>query len=644
MTTLDASAAADTFDMSDGKMVDYVDPVLAGYDIFSWSTSNGNHIHAYAQNATYDSNKYPTGGTVYPYIKIDLNADGNPNTDQGIDAIITPDSTIQLTDLVSPNGTDAQTAGDKFWSTLLSGNDTLIAPEAGNGHLFGDFLQVTAGEQLTGGSDTITAAATAIQGPVIVLGSSSARPELIGDASLVEGSNGTVGSLTGGDDHITTTNLDAYDLVGDVADVAEDGVVYGGDDFLRSNTVLTSFASSQDRAIIGDAGFNAAGTVYGGKDAITGSDYAFVDEFLTGDVYTQRGGAMTGGDDTINGRGGHDFIAGDVILLSGSLTGGADRIHGGSDSDVIAGDALQAGGEGPFGTIGGGSIVSVNAVCGNDVIYGDDGDDQIAGDVYSITGLAGGSSIAGGKDTLHGGQGDDQLYGDFGPASNALLSGHYTTTGGDDHLFGDDGDDFIAGQGGHDVIDGGEGSDTADYSDKGQSVVVSLDGSTSVAVKVGGVIEDHVRNIENLNGGSAADRLTGYAAANTLVGGGGDDALNGRVGNDILEGDAGADKFIFNTALGPENIDTIVDFVSGTDQIKLGTGAFAGLTSGGLSATAFYAHAGATAAHDSDDRIVYNKTTGDLYFDSDGIGGQSAVQFATLTGHPALVAGDFLVY
>ena len=40
-------------------------------------------------------------------------------------------------------------------------------------------------------------------------------------------------------------------------------------------------------------------------------------------------------------------------------------------------------------------------------------------------------------------------------------------------------------------------------------------------------------------------------------------------------------------------------------------------------------------------RIVYNTTNGALFFDVDGNGATAAVQFATLTGAPALTAADF---
>ena len=63
-----------------------------------------------------------------------------------------------------------------------------------------------------------------------------------------------------------------------------------------------------------------------------------------------------------------------------------------------------------------------------------------------------------------------------------------------------------------------------------------------------------------------------------------------------------------------------------------------------MKAAQFYAAPDATAAHDADDRIIYDTTTGKLYYDADGnLPGASAVQFALLTTHPTLTAGDFVI-
>ena len=94
------------------------------------------------------------------------------------------------------------------------------------------------------------------------------------------------------------------------------------------------------------------------------------------------------------------------------------------------------------------------------------------------------------------------------------------------------GNDVLRGGLGADVLDGGIGVDTADYSDKTVSVSVTLNGATNSSVLVNGVVEDTIRNIENVTGGSGADTLTGDGLANSLNGGSGIDTLTGGNGND----------------------------------------------------------------------------------------------------------------
>jgi len=175
----------------------------------------------------------------------------------------------------------------------------------------------------------------------------------------------------------------------------------------------------------------------------------------------------------------------------------------------------------------------------------------------------------------------------------------------------------------------------ADYRDKTTSLAVTLNGASNATVTVNGIAEDTVRNIENVYGGSANDKLTGDSLANLLAGGGGKDALKGA---------AGADIFLFNTALNfSTNLDHVVDFTS-ADTIELDNAVFSGLTTTGvLSASAFYSAAGATTAHDSSDRIVYNTTTGGLYYDADGSGGTAAVEFAILDNHAGVTYADLIV-
>ena len=72
---------------------------------------------------------------------------------------------------------------------------------------------------------------------------------------------------------------------------------------------------------------------------------------------------------------------------------------------------------------------------------------------------------------------------------------------------------------------------------------------------------------------------------------------------------------------------------------------FAALSAGALDPAAFNAGAGLIEAQDATDRILYDTTTGALYYDADGTAGEPAIHFAVLgiTTHPALAAADFAV-
>lgn len=135
------------------------------------------------------------------------------------------------------------------------------------------------------------------------------------------------------------------------------------------------------------------------------------------------------------------------------------------------------------------------------------------------------------------------------------------------------------------------------------------------------------------------DVLSGRAGNDRLDGGAGNDRLYGGTGSDTLTGGAGLDSFAFQDAL-TSGIDRITDFSSADDTIRLENAVFKGLPGGTLSSAAFYV---GTAAHDATDRIVYNQSTGALYFDIDGSGSAEAQQFAQLTPGTTLTYADFSI-
>ena len=50
-----------------------------------------------------------------------------------------------------------------------------------------------------------------------------------------------------------------------------------------------------------------------------------------------------------------------------------------------------------------------------------------------------------------------------------------------------------------------------------------------------------------------------------------------------------------------------------------------------------------TKATTADHHIVYNSTSGALYYDADGVGGAAQIQIATLSNHALISAGDIVL-
>ncbi len=153
---------------------------------------------------------------------------------------------------------------------------------------------------------------------------------------------------------------------------------------------------------------------------------------------------------------------------------------------------------------------------------------------------------------------------------------------------------------------------------------------------------------ENNNQSGKIALVIGSSGNNTLTGTSGNDVIFGMGGKDTLTGGAGADQFVFNTALkGSNTVATITDFSSAQGaKIDLDHAIFTKLTTGAfgaaLASNDFYDSANG-AAHLATDHILYNTTTGALFYDPDGTGTAAAVQFAVVAHHPTLTAHDFIV-
>ena len=164
-------------------------------------------------------------------------------------------------------------------------------------------------------------------------------------------------------------------------------------------------------------------------------------------------------------------------------------------------------------------------------------------------------------------------------------------------------------------------------------------------------------DLDRLVGGAGDDSLAGDAGNDSLAGGAGKDMLSGGLGNDWIAGGlgndrlfggAGKDVFVFDMKPHAKtNLDTVVDYNVRDDSIHLENAVFKGLGTKGtaakpakLSANMFWLGA---KPHDKDDRVGYDKKTGVVWHDSDGIGGAATQKIAILKKGLHVTAADFFL-
>ncbi len=226
---------------------------------------------------------------------------------------------------------------------------------------------------------------------------------------------------------------------------------------------------------------------------------------------------------------------------------------------------------------------------------------------------------------------------------------------GNDTITGGDGNDSINGAEGDDLISGGAGNDMLDYYDADAGITVNL--ALSGAQNLGGTAGiDTLSSIEQVWATAYADSVTGNESNNRLVGDAGDDTLAGGAGDDTLQGGAGADTVTGGTGIdqflldqlpvSASDYDVITDFVSGVDDVLINAPILLGITNvlAPFSPGILRSGSGVTTAADSDDLLIYDTATGNLYVDRDGNGSASApVQIARLQGAPTLTVSDLVI-
>lgn len=378
------------------------------------------------------------------------------------------------------------------------------------------------------------------------------------------------------------------------------------------------------------------------------------------------------GDNGLIGKGGSDILRGlggaDSYVVDGLATRVIEQVGDGYDTVYTTADyMLEAGSEIEALTVYDRSTKTAVTLTGNEfanLIYGNAGANRLVGGGGGDTlyGLSGNDSyvvdsaddrvveaVGGGNDTVYTSISyalDPNAEVEFLRAidSASTIGLRLSGNGFGNRIYGAAGDDSILGGTGVDTLYGLNGNDSYLVENTRTTVVEKKSGgydtvyaTVDYALAVGSHVE--VLTVYDRALSNAID-LTGNELANTVYGNAGANRIDGGAGNDILYGLGGGDTFVFATASAVDNVDRIMNFASAVDRIELNHAVFAGIDPGLLDAGQFLV---GTQARDADDRILYDPATGALFYDTDGIGGAAAVQFATLAPGTALAASDFFI-
>ncbi|MEB3341008.1 multicopper oxidase domain-containing protein [Okeania sp.] len=192
---------------------------------------------------------------------------------------------------------------------------------------------------------------------------------------------------------------------------------------------------------------------------------------------------------------------------------------------------------------------------------------------------------------------------------------------------------------GDDSIDGGNNGDN----------IYGLEGDDVLNGNLGNDLLHGFQGDDSLNGGAGNDSFRGGKGDDILTGGEGADILNGEQGDDTLTGGAGTDLFVFDTDLvfdtSTLGVDSITDFNEAEDLIELDAVTFTAFDTTENMQASFAVVSSESDAATSEAFIVYDGTSGNLYYNVDGTvpGFGSGGQFATLEGAPALAAENLIL-
>ncbi|MEI6643365.1 MAG: DUF4347 domain-containing protein [Novosphingobium sp.] len=615
-------------------------------------------------------------------------------TGTGVDNVLVGNSAANT--LVGLGGNDSLDGG--------AGDDTLIGGAGDDRYTIdstGDLIVESPGE----GNDTVSASVTytlvddaenlTLTGAAAISGTGNAVTNVLvgNDAAntlIGLGGNDTLNGGKGADTLVGGEGDDTY-IVDDAGDTVTETT---GNDTVRASITWTLGANVEnlvltDKAAINGTGNALANTITGNEGANVIDGGAGVDVMnggLGADTYYVDNSADTVVE-SVRGSGTDIVFAAASFVLTDyvdnlTLTGSADiNATGNSINNVITGNS------GRNVIEGGGGKDALDGRDGGDLYILTTPRDQVQGEIqdtgasgtdvvrvaFTTLGYATFNEKDTGIETIEIGTGTGATADSSGivaisvSASKVLNAVTIIGNAGNNRITGTAFADTLDGGLGIDSMTGGAGDDTyyvdnikdrvSERSNAGNDTVIA-----SVNFKLGTGVETLVlTGSADLSGvgGSDANTITGNTGNNSLDGGRGDDIISGLGGSDRLiggagadrlEGGTGADAFVFDARpKAGDAFDTIVDFSSAEgDTIELVASAFRGLGKvlGPISADQFWSGAGVTQVHDATDRVLYDTSTGNLWYDPDGLGIFAPIQIAQLGvgAHPALSHTDiFLV-
>ncbi|NCR09221.1 MAG: hypothetical protein GPI95_13180 [Microcystis aeruginosa LG13-11] len=320
-----------------------------------------------------------------------------------------------------------------------------------------------------------------------------------------------------------------------------------------------------------------------------------------------------------------------TVLPNGITFNPTTRTFNGTPSDTASGIynltviASDSAGEKANDSFSLNILNAVNGSSNSETINGTSGDDYI--------------NASGGNDTVNGGAGNDIL--DGGTGNDRLIGGI-----GNDTYIVDSSRDLV-------IENTGEGHDTV-QSSVNYTLTVNIEDLTLTGNDNTNGTGNNLDNV--ITGNSGNNLLKGLDDNDTLLGNAGNDTLIGGKGNDILTGGDGSDSFLFGSGAifnsSDFGVDSISDFIKGTDKIILSNTSFNALVStpgNSLQAADFAAINEAAnelaLVGSSSAKIVYNLATGNLFYNqnsaSNGLG--NGALFANFNGIPQLSENDILI-